>query len=263
VESVRVGDLVVAFERVGNGSPVVFLHGGMSDHREWRRQIDALSDAFTVIAWDAPGCGVSSDPPDTFRMRQYGETLAAFLDAIGVRDASVVGSSWGAALALELYHQRRDVVRTLVLAAPYAGWAGSLSPAEVAARVAGVEAQLDRPASGWVGAFLETLLTGDAPAGVADELLEIMSDARAAGIRPMLHAMAEADLRDVLPTVAVPTLLLAGERDVRSGTSVVEPMHDAIASSRLVVLRGAGHQMNLEASDAFDDAVRRFLAETT
>jgi len=75
----------------------------------------------------------------------------------------------------------------------------------------------------------------------------------------MLTAMAEADLRDVLPTVAVPTLLLYGEEDARSVLEIAEALRSAIPSSILVVLPGIGHVANLEAPELFDRAVRTFL----
>ena len=76
----------------------------------------------------------------------------------------------------------------------------------------------------------------------------------------MLHAMAEADLRDVLPTIRVPTLLLQGEQDVRSPLAVAEEMRDRILGSTLVLLPEVGHQANVEAADRFNTAVREFLA---
>ena len=51
-ETVDVRGLRIAFERRGEGPPLLLLHGGLSDHREWRAQLDGLSDAFTVVAWD-------------------------------------------------------------------------------------------------------------------------------------------------------------------------------------------------------------------
>jgi len=75
----------------------------------------------------------------------------------------------------------------------------------------------------------------------------------------MLHAMAEADLRTVLPTIAVPTLLLHGAEDARSPLTVAEEMRAAIPSSSLVVLPEVGHQSNVETPERFNDAVRAFL----
>ena len=76
----------------------------------------------------------------------------------------------------------------------------------------------------------------------------------------MLFAMAEADLRPVLPTIEVPTLLLYGEEDERSPLAVAEEMHDAIPTSTLVVLPEVGHQSNVETPERFNAAVRSFLA---
>ena len=66
----------------------------------------------------------------------------------------------------------------------------------------------------------------------------------------MLHAIAEADLRDVLPTIAVPTLLLYGEEDQRSPLSVAKRMHEVIPGSSLVTLPDVGHMSNIEAPRA-------------
>ena len=87
----------------------------------------------------------------------------------------------------------------------------------------------------------------------------MMLDTRPEGMLPMLRSLAEADLRDVLPTISVPTLLLYGELDVRAPLPVAHDLHARIPTSRLVVLPGAGHDTNLEVPEAFNDSVRSFL----
>jgi pimeloyl-ACP methyl ester carboxylesterase len=70
MEMVDVDGIRVAYERVGEGPPLVLLHGYVGDGpTTWRRQLEELSDEFTVVAWDAPGAGQSSDPPEDFGMR--------------------------------------------------------------------------------------------------------------------------------------------------------------------------------------------------
>jgi pimeloyl-ACP methyl ester carboxylesterase len=81
------------------------------------------------------------------------------------------------------------------------------------------------------------------------------------GFRAMAQASAE-DVRDALPRVAVPTLLVYGERDMRAPLTVAEALHAAISGSRLVVLPDAGHVCNVEAPDEFNVAVRDFLHES-
>lgn len=80
------------------------------------------------------------------------------------------------------------------------------------------------------------------------------------GNTAMLLAMAACDLRDALPRVAVPTLLLHGEVDRRSPLSIGKALHTAIPGSQLVVLSGVGHLRNIEAAAEFNDEVRRFLS---
>ncbi len=84
----------------GTGPPVVLLHGFVGDSQEWRPVIDDLSDAFHVVAWDAPGSGHSCDPPESFRLADYADCLAAVIKALGLRRPGVVGLSLGGALAL-------------------------------------------------------------------------------------------------------------------------------------------------------------------
>jgi pimeloyl-ACP methyl ester carboxylesterase len=63
------------------GPPLVLLHGGPLDSREWRRQLDGLADEFVVLAWDMPGCGGSADPPEHFRTRDYADCLPKSVDS--------------------------------------------------------------------------------------------------------------------------------------------------------------------------------------
>ena len=84
------------------------------------------------------------------------------------------------------------------------------------------------------------------------------ADIRPDSMRTALLVMAEADQRDLLPRIAVPTLLIWGERDARSPLSVARQFEDAVPDAKLVVIPGAGHVSNLEAPELFNDAVRDF-----
>ena len=68
VELIELGGRKIAYRRAGGGHPLVLLHGAWSDGREWRPQLADLPDEFDMIAWDAPGCGGSDDPPPKMGM---------------------------------------------------------------------------------------------------------------------------------------------------------------------------------------------------
>jgi pimeloyl-ACP methyl ester carboxylesterase len=259
VDTVRVGDLRIAYARAGEGPPLVLLHGGWSDGRTWRRQLEGLSRDFAVWAWDAPGCGGSSDPSQGWRMPDYADCLAAWLEAVGVGRPHVLGLSWGGTLALELYRRHPGVPVSLVLTGAYAGWRGSLPPEVVSERIARFRRELERPPKEWVGGYVPSFFSDTAPPGLADEFEAMMRELHPAGTGTMLDAMAEADLRDVLPQVRVPVLLLYGELDERSPLSVAEELHARIPTSELVVIPGAGHAACAEKPEAFNEAVSGFL----
>jgi pimeloyl-ACP methyl ester carboxylesterase len=258
-DEVEVAGLRIAYRRAGEGPPLVLLHGGPVDSRQWRGQLDGLSDEFTVVAWDMPGCGRSSDPPETFRLPDCADCLAGFIDALGLGRPHVLGLSFGGGLALELYRRHPAIPRTLVLAGAYAGWAGSLPPEVVEQRLQQCLREADLPAERWVRGWIPGLLTEAAPAEMVDELVAVMSDFHPAGYRVWARAFAEADLRDVLPRIEVPTLLLYGDADRRSPLELAEDLHAKIPSSRLVVMPGVGHLSNVEAAESFNAEVRSFL----
>lgn len=109
----EVNGLSVAYERAGSGPVLVLLHGFLFDSRAWRPQLESLSDNFTVIAWDAPGAGQSSDPPETFEIGDWADCVAGLLDTVGVQRAHVLGLSWGG-------HRRPGVLSATTLASAVA-----------------------------------------------------------------------------------------------------------------------------------------------
>jgi pimeloyl-ACP methyl ester carboxylesterase len=211
----------------------------MDDRRSWRWQLDGLADEFQVFAWDAPGCGQSSEPPQTWRLPEYADCLAPWFEVVGVEQPHVLGLSWGSSAALELYRRHPQVPASLILASAYAGWAGSLPPDEVSARLESVLAAADLPPEellqGWPG-----LLSGAASAELVDELTSVWAanagTVHPAGYRATAHSMAEADLRDVLPGIEVPTLLLYGALDERSPLRVATELQARIPAATLVVI---------------------------
>ena len=215
MEVVQANGLEIAYERVGEGPPLVFVHGAAEDGRIWQPQLAALADEFTVVAWDEPGAGRSSDVPADFGLADYADCLAALIEALALGPAHVAGLSWGGTVVQELYRHHPGLVATLILIDTYAGWKGSLPEEEVRARVAGVRQMLAAPAEEF-DPTLPGLFAGDPPAEFVPLLEEIAADVRPESLRTQLLVMAEADQRDLLPRIAVPTLLIWGELDARS-----------------------------------------------
>jgi pimeloyl-ACP methyl ester carboxylesterase len=247
------------YEAAGDGRPLVLLHGGVSDSREWSRQLRRLASSYRVVAWDAPGCGRSEDPPEDIGLGGYADCLAAFIGALGLARPHVAGLSFGGGLAIALYGRYPGIPASLTLISAYAGWRGSLPDDVVEARLAQALRESEMAPAEVVPGWLPGLLTPSAPPELADELRTVMLDVHPAGYRAMARAFAVADLRAELPAIRVPTLVVHGALDERAPLPVAEALHAAIPGSRLAVIEGAGHQVNMEAPEQLNRGLLAFL----
>ena len=259
MEHVDVDRMRIAYTRAGSGPPLVMLHGAPSDSRTWQWMIPDLARDHTVIAWDAPGFGKSSDIDDGWRAPDFAHALAAFVAALGLERPHLVGHSFGTMVALSLFRQHRAVPGSLVLVGGYAGWAGSLPPNEVARRLqmflAMAELGDEFDPKSYPGLFSELI-----PADREIALTTMMRDnVRPATIRAAGYIGAETDLRPVLPTIDIPTLVLHGAADARSPLANAEALHAAIPASQLVVLPRLGHACVVEDPEACSAEIRRFV----
>jgi pimeloyl-ACP methyl ester carboxylesterase len=237
------------------------VHGYVGDGPStWRPQLDALADEFDVIALDLPGAGGSDDPPESFGMCGFADTLAGFVTALELTGPHLVGLSFGGATLIEFSRRHQSLASTLTLVGAYAGWAGSLSPGDVQYRL-DQALELSRLAPNeLVDALLPTMFTPAAGADVTQGFAESLQRFHPQGLRAMARAVTE-DLTDALGSIRLPALLLYGEHDTRAPAGVATKLHDAIPGSELIRLPGAGHVCNVDASESFNAHLRRFIHE--
>ncbi|HEX5660070.1 MAG TPA: alpha/beta fold hydrolase [Polyangiales bacterium] len=104
-------------EEVGEGAPLVLLHGLTDSHRTWRSALPGLSKNHRVLVPDLPGCGLSSRPDASYTLEWQAEVMAAWLDALGLSCVDVVGHSYGGGVAQYMLLLRPQRIRRLVLVA--------------------------------------------------------------------------------------------------------------------------------------------------
>lgn len=261
MEVVHIAEHTIAYRERGTGPPLVLLHGWPTDGREFSRQLEALSDAYRVVAWDAPGAGESTDPAEGSTLSTWADWLAELIEALDLAPVHVGGLSWGGGLALELADRHPSLVRSLVLVSAYAGWAGSLPAAEVERRLELAIGNTQRPAAEWVPELIDTLLPPGSDPHLEEELATMLSGFHPVATRIALTAFAEADLRPALARIEVPTLMIYGALDVRSPREVWAPIHAAIDHSRLVLIPDVGHMVDMQAPERCNSEIRAFLDE--
>lgn len=254
----EVDAIPIAYRHAGQGPPLVLLHGFLCDSRCWRAQLAGLSDQFTVVAWDAPGAGSSSDPPASFTITDWSRCLAEFLGQLGIEQAHVLGLSWGGILAQEFYRLYPARVSKLILADTYAGWKGSFPEPVCAQRLTRCERDSRLSADEFVTQWVPEMFTEAASQALLQEMSSIVSEFHPLGFRLMAKSSADTDTTDLLPRITPPTLVLWGDGDRRSPLGIAEQLRDAIPNAELAVIKGAGHASNMEQPEAFNAEVRRF-----
>lgn len=257
-EYLRFGDACLRHREEGAGPVVVFVHGWTLDLDAWEPQA-ALAPSMRVIRYDRRGFGLSGGTPGR---AADADDLARLLEYLGLEAATLVGLSQGArvALAFALRHPAR--VPALVLDGPPdetgAGAGGAdedFSMAEFRRMVAEQGVEAFRRA--WRDHPLMRLHTGDAATRrLADRVLDRYParDLAAAPDAPPAPAGATA-----LARFARPVLIVNGELDTRARHRAGQALARALPAAERIVLPGAGHLPNLDAPDAYNDALRKFV----
>lgn len=252
----------MTFDDIGSGYPLLLIHGFPHDRTLWQAQLHGLGDGIRVIAPDLRGFGGSTDVPGTMTMDAYAADLEHLLEELGVTEAVICGLSMGGYVALALLAAYPNVVRGLILCNTRAG-------ADDEKGRAGRHAMAMKARDEGVVSIAETLTpkmmantTAVAHPDRCVMVQEMMVRQRAGAVIAALRGMAtRADRTPMLAQITVPTLIITGSADDMIPPSESEAMAAAITGSKLVVIPGAGHLSNVEAPDAFNAAVREFIAE--
>ena len=250
----------IAYDDVGTGPPIAFIHGFPHNRSLWSAQLGALVDRARCIAPDLRGFGESSQH-GPYTIDQYADDVAMLLRELGIEQAVVVGLSMGGYVAFSLWRRHRALVRALVLADTRAGAdtdegrAKRRSLIDVA-QTRGSGAVADAQIVGMIGKT-----TRDKRPALIDDVHRMLARATVEGIVGALEAMmARIDSTPTLALIDVPTLVIVGDEDVLTPKSESQILHDAIRGSRLEVIEHAGHVSNMERPAAFNHVLSEFIA---
>ena len=245
----------------GEGPAILFLHGVGGAARQFGPQLEHFGrNGWRAIAWDMPGYG-GSVPLPLVTIDALAAALGGFIAALGLDRPVLVGHSLGGMVVQRLLVEAPHAARAVVLAQTSAAFGGR-DPAWVADFLRDRLGPLDEGQSmATLAPGLVAAMVGDAPdpAGVAlaEDCLAHTPDAT---YRDSIGAMPGFDLREALPQIAVPTLMLAGQRDPNAPAAGMEKMAARLPGAHFVALEGVGHLAHLERPALFNAELDAFLA---
>lgn len=268
-----VNGVVLHYIEQGRGAPVVFVHGSVNDYRAWALQMAPVAEHYRAITYSrryhypnvAPG------PGDAYAAATQVEDLAALVRELGLGAAHLVGSSYGALVALVLAAQRPELVRTLMLGEPpLLPWlpampggeallAGFMSTALGPAGEAFARGEAERGVQAFIDGVLGAGMFAHLPPPVRADMLDNADEMRLETVTPAtayFPAFTEEDARGV----ERPTLLVSGELSPALFGRITDALEQCLPQAERVTIPAASHAIHAGNPPAYNHAVLSFLA---
>lgn len=261
-----------SYVEVGQGEPVIFVHGALQDYRMWLEHLPKFADRYRAIAYSRrnhfPNEASPEGMPDG-AADAHGEDLAAFARALGLSKVRVVAHSAGAHAALFFAAMHPEMVVSLTLNEPPAAgilagvpgtadmlkeWGNRMAPAREAVKAGDMKTGIPMfvNAIGGAGAY-ERRSDADKKMNF-DNVASYQADATTKLPRPVFTC-------DMAKSINAPTLLSNGERSPKFFYLIVDQLEICLPNRERIVIAGSSHTVPAEAPDAYDQAVIRFLSK--
>lgn len=254
----------------GEGPPLLMLHGWAMSGRVWRFQ-EPMANSWQLLAPDLPGHGYSPTPAtlDQFTVPAIANTVLEMLDAMDVERVAVVGWSLGSLVALRLAELlgERLVAQVLVGGTPRFCSDSDYPYGVPAQDVRGLGLRLRRDYGATLGDFFKRMFAPDELDH--DQYQRVVREVVLGGRQPEpavaqagLQALATEDVRSILPSIQVPTLVMHGMADGICHPGGARYLVDHLPHATLQLLPGIGHAPFLSRPEEFNRLVSEFLAES-
>lgn len=255
------------YEMLGEGHPLVLLHGGYMDTKMWDDQFVVFAEDYQVIRYDIRGHGKSKFPPIPYADYQ---DLYALLTSLGIEKTYLLGLSLGGLIAFDFTLEHPDMVDALVLVgAPVSGFpleliypTEELLQQERSRRAPLSKAMHERNRPAIVEALMAdtTLVPSPQYATARERVREHLSNySFAYFLEPATRQELAPSAYERLADIRVPVLLIVGTDDHFHLHRIAETLEEKIVGARRVLIPETHHMPNMEKPEAFNQIVLNFL----
>ncbi len=288
MKTVKIDTYSISYTEHGEGSPLIFIHGRISDYRTWENQIEAFAKHFHVIAYSRrfhyPNLTKAGN--SDYTVLQHSKDLAGFIKALNLGAVHIVGSSYGAYTGLLTAMRYPNLIKTLVLGEPpvipliisnvknplkilslllrdFATGHSflkfgifSMEPAKKQLKKGNFKEGARRFTNGVLGKGGFENLPGEAKEDIMDNIPALQAELNGPGVTEEFHKEEGKNLN-------VPTLLLYGENSPKFFHAVSDKLFNLLPNSQKAVIPDASHDMHAQNSKVYNETILRFLFKHT
>jgi pimeloyl-ACP methyl ester carboxylesterase len=255
LRSTLIGDTIVRVS--GAGAPIVCVHGFTTTAEFWKEQVEEFSRDHLLVRVNLPGHGVSPRPEGrAYTIEAFAADVKKVFDTLSLKDAVLIGLSMGGTVAQRFALDNPSLLRGLVLvgATPH-----GLGPDVRAENVLRAITELGTAKSSQN--VIEKSFGSAASAALVEFAKNEVIQTPDFVAKEAIQSLNESDSRSWLESIVTPTLVVVGEEDVITPPEESRKLAAGIPDADLCVVEKAGHFPMLEQPDAFNRALRRFLAK--
>jgi len=249
----------IYYEMVGEGPPILFVHGLGGTGNVWHAQRQALGKCFKIITIDLPGSGFSDKLETHYSMERWADQVVALGDSLNLGTFTLVGHSMSTILAQKAAAKHSSRIHALVLCGPLtelpaAGKEAFIKRADMVTKE-GMAAVADAVLN---GALTPATREGNAAlAGLYRALLQANDPTAYAA---QCHALINGSARNDQPNIKSPTLILLGDQDGVTPLSMAREIAGAIVGSKIRIIPSTAHLTMAERPEIFNALLLEFLA---
>jgi len=248
------------YEVLGEGEPIVLIHGNGGDCRHWDGQFEPLSHSYRVLRYDVRGYGKSSMPEEGVPYSHH-DDLKALMNHLRMPEAHICGWSMGSGIAVDFVLAHPGLSRSLIAVGPWVfghdspsvrGLYSMFDEIAVILEEEGAEAAMDR----WCDYGFPGALKTEG----AKRIREIMKDYSFWSFThedPVVYVSPGAAQQ--LERITQPTLIVTSEFDLEACKEIADLMEQKIPHSKKVVISDSGHVMIIDKPDEFNKLVLDFI----
>jgi pimeloyl-ACP methyl ester carboxylesterase len=254
----QVGKLRIRYADSSSGKPVLLMHGLGGSIESWTNNIAELAKNFRVISVDLPGFGLSDKPKINYTIKFYREFVVQFLKQLQLDQISIVGSSLGGHVAVEVAINYPSLVRRLVLISPAGALPRSFKGSPALWKYVKVINTKSLKQTKQALSAVDNKPVDDSYAQVVYDRF-VMPGAKEAFLSALSGSARAPRLNNRLYKIKAPTLLLWGKDDHLIPVKFAEPFVK-MKNCRIVMLENCGHRPHFERPELFNRIVSDFLA---